>query len=146
MRILTTLFLTGCVTHTTVNVYLPDADAGSQDVITDSGAGTDATETQQSDSGIDAQTDAIAGTDAAPLDTAPDVHEVAQDSASDVKPPCTTAADCDDAIPCTVDACKAGICSHTPDPSLCYGPACSAAYCDPVKGCQVEIFHHPGCP
>ncbi len=45
--------------------------------------------------------------------------------------------DCDDANPCTVDACADTACTHTPDDALCAddGLACTTAQCDPALGC-----------
>ena len=43
----------------------------------------------------------------------------------------------DDGIACSLDACTAGACSHTGQPSLCDdGIACTADVCDTAKGCQ----------
>jgi hypothetical protein len=47
-------------------------------------------------------------------------------------PPCGSAADCDDAVDCTVDVCEAdGSCTHVPDNSTCG----YLEVCDAVDGC-----------
>jgi hypothetical protein len=48
---------------------------------------------------------------------------------------CTSAAECDDAIDCTTDACGGnGVCTHTPKDSLCDGDLCEK--CSPGIGCE----------
>ncbi len=50
---------------------------------------------------------------------------------------CVTAADCDDAVDCTVDGCDDGLCIHTPDGGQCDdGVACTADTCDADTGCD----------
>ncbi|MFC1655115.1 S8 family serine peptidase [Myxococcota bacterium] len=52
------------------------------------------------------------------------------------QPECTTAADCDDNVACTADACNGGNCANTANDSLCDdGVACTADACDAQSGC-----------
>jgi hypothetical protein len=51
----------------------------------------------------------------------------------DAGPECVIAADCDDAVACTVDACIDQTCTHTPVDSICEGD------CDPVGGCTIRM-------
>lgn len=44
-------------------------------------------------------------------------------------PECVTSADCDDANPCTDDACSAGACSHTDNTAACANGTCRAGVC-----------------
>lgn len=49
---------------------------------------------------------------------------------------CTGAADCDDSVACTTDACEGGSCTHVPLASACDDAiSCTAASCDPIAGC-----------
>ncbi|MBN1774726.1 MAG: putative metal-binding motif-containing protein [Deltaproteobacteria bacterium] len=80
-------------------------------------------------------------------DTGPDAFDgdvpppdEATEDASDVEATaCTTAAECDDGIPCTTDICTpgAGTCSHSPDDASCDDhDACNGTEsCDPARGC-----------
>jgi len=53
------------------------------------------------------------------------------------QPECTTAAQCDDEVACTVDACNGGTCSHTASAALCNdNVACTADACDAQTGCS----------
>lgn len=50
------------------------------------------------------------------------------------------AVDCDDADPCTIDYCAAGVgCKHERQPELACGASgpCQVAACDPVAGCSI---------
>lgn len=61
--------------------------------------------------------------------------------------PCSTTAECNDGVDCTVDTCDTsppapidGICRYTPDDGFCdTGLFCSARRCDPVLDC---VFDH----
>ena len=51
---------------------------------------------------------------------------------------CSNPQDCDDGVACTIDTCVAGVCSNTPDDSLCpdNGLFCDGdEFCDPSVGC-----------
>jgi hypothetical protein len=74
------------------------------------------------DGGLDA------GVDAGALDAGPPV---------DAGPECVIAADCDDAVACTVDGCIDQRCTHTPVSSVCEGE------CDPVAGCTLRACTTP---
>ena len=52
----------------------------------------------------------------------------------DAGPECTLPEDCDDGIECTVDQCTGGVCSNTPDDSVCE----IGTTCDPVSGCPAR--------
>jgi hypothetical protein len=53
------------------------------------------------------------------------------------QPDCTTAADCDDGVACTDDACNGGNCSNTANDANCDdGVACTADACDAQAGCS----------
>ncbi len=55
---------------------------------------------------------------------------------------CTTEAECDDHIACTIDTCNAGnVCGHTPEPSLCTG----GQRCSPVLGCSDMCLTNEDC-
>ena len=51
--------------------------------------------------------------------------------------PCTSDVDCDDAVPCTRDACDndQGRCRHTPDPTLCD----DGVFCNGVEVCDLHL-------
>lgn len=52
---------------------------------------------------------------------------------SDAGHGCTATSECDDALPCTVDACAiGGVCTHTPLDELCTG---AGEHCDAELGC-----------
>jgi hypothetical protein len=51
---------------------------------------------------------------------------------------CTSAANCDDANPCTVDACNSGQCAHAPK-DCSDGDACTQDTCNPADG----VCGHP---
>lgn len=54
-----------------------------------------------------------------------------------VQPECTTAADCDDGVACTDDACTNGQCSNSANNALCDdGVACTDDACDSQTGCS----------
>jgi len=53
--------------------------------------------------------------------------------------PCTSDADCDDGVPCTVDSCEvsSGLCANAPDNAFCDdGVGCTNDACDPETGCE----------
>jgi len=53
------------------------------------------------------------------------------------QPECTTAADCDDGVACTDDACNGGACFNTANDANCDdGVACTADACDAQAGCS----------
>ncbi|MFO0646499.1 MAG: putative metal-binding motif-containing protein [Polyangiales bacterium] len=67
--------------------------------------------------------------DASVGDLAPDVADV---PVGDGGPrACTTAADCNDGIACTLDACRGGVCAWAPDNYACP----STENCVPLRGC-----------
>lgn len=97
----------------------------------DAGAGDAGTR----DAGGDAHVDSGSPDSGAPDSGAPD------SGPPDAGPPpeCTIAADCDDGVACTVDACDvtAGVCTNVPDASACGDSvACTTDTCDPVAGCM----------
>lgn len=51
----------------------------------------------------------------------------------DAAPPCRRDTDCDDAVPCTHDACTPGGCVHTTDDALCD----DGRFCDGVETCSL---------
>jgi hypothetical protein len=61
---------------------------------------------------------------------------VAEDGGAETDGGCTGPGDCDDGIPCTVDRCDSGGCSHTPSDTLCAddGIPCTAEVCNPALG------------
>ncbi|HEY4121813.1 MAG TPA: hypothetical protein VGM56_28295 [Byssovorax sp.] len=62
---------------------------------------------------------------------------LADQSSSSSLMTCTTAAECDDGVPCTIDACTNGVCAHTPDDAACDdGLSCTKDTCDPTSGCD----------
>ncbi len=53
----------------------------------------------------------------------------------DASGPCTTAADCDDALSCTIDTCLQGACSHVPGPNAGATACPGGKLCDAALGC-----------
>lgn len=53
---------------------------------------------------------------------------------------CHDASECDDGIPCTLDACQGGVCTHAPRDAMCDdGLFCTGVeFCDPLVGCMVN--------
>ncbi len=62
-----------------------------------------------------------AGTDSGPMDTGVDAG-------------CSSAAECNDDVPCTQDTCQDGACVNEPDDTLCE----VGSTCDPVDGCPLR--------
>lgn len=98
--------------------------------------------------GFDAGTTDSAGSDAPVPDTASQDGIQAQDitakndvAAIEVSTGCTSAGDCDDGIPCTVDACPAsGVCSHKPQNAACNDDdPCTQDLCQAGTGCSHAI-------
>ena len=116
----------GATPGTLVTVCTPIYDAGSTD--------------SQGQGGNDALvSDSVSG------DTAMGDGVQAQDIAGkfdvtllEVNTGCTSASDCDDGLPCTIDACPAnGVCSHKPQNVLCDDDdPCTQDLCQTGSGCS----------
>lgn len=151
-KVAATFAISGC---TTVIVTAPDSTSQptAADAITDSFV-TDSVSITSPDQGVVSEADVASpditaqSTDTQASPDTSDATDIADDPDLSPSDPCDDPRHCDDGVACTVDTCHAGgSCMHTQDPTLCYAPACSAAFCDLVKGCQVATQHHtPGCP
>jgi hypothetical protein len=101
----------------------PDASGGDAITTNDAAVGTDASQ-QDAARAMDATTASDASDARAPIDASDAASPI---DASDAAPPTDAAPDagcvggCDDANPCTSDACVSGACMHTPND----GAACS---------------------
>jgi hypothetical protein len=84
----------------------------------------------------------ISATGVTPADSAQVLIWVSRRQAG---PQCSTAADCDDGIDCTVDTCNANTatCEWVPDDSACNdGNPCTSETCDPASGCANPPLPH----
>lgn len=70
------------------------------------------------------------------------------DSGSGLCGACCSDADCDDGIPCTIDACdRIRGCQHTPDHAACQddGNVCTDQMCDPQNGGCIAVNNSAAC-